>query len=185
MWAQGALSLPRRTRLRSSAALVALLLTLTIAACGSSGHKPTAAANAAYAYANCMRAHDVPNFPDPTPSSSGGGFSVVGSPGSSAVVINGTSFSGPAFNAASKACGRSGAGISPPPLTEAQKQGMFAKARCLRRHGVPGFPDPSFGPGGHGVDIPLGPGFNPDSPAMQRAAKACAGVGVSLPHTPT
>jgi hypothetical protein len=99
--------------------------------------------------------------------------------------MNGITFSGPAFQTAKKACSHLDSSISPPPITEAQKQGMIAKARCIRRHGVPGFPDPTIGPNGYGVGLPLEPGFNPDSPAMRHAAKACAGVGASIPGTPT
>jgi hypothetical protein len=169
----------------SSALLPVLGCAVALAACGGSGHKSSASASSAYAFATCMRAHGVPNFPDPTASAGGAGFSVAQVPGSSVVTVDGVTFSGPAFQGASKACSHVGGGISPPPLSEAQKQGMIAKARCIREHGVPGFPDPTIGPGGKGVGMQLGRGFNPDSPAMRHAAKACAAVGVSIPHTPT
>jgi hypothetical protein len=37
---------------------------------------------------------------------------------------------------------------------------MIAKARCIRRHGVPNFPDPTFAAGGQGVGLNFGPGEN-------------------------
>ena len=42
-----------------------------------------------------------------------------------------------------------------PTLTERQKESFVAQARCIRTHGVPGFPDPVFGPRGFGVRVPL------------------------------
>jgi hypothetical protein len=31
----------------------------------------------------------------------------------------------------------------------------FAVAQCMRAHNVPNFPDPSFGPGGYGIQLIL------------------------------
>ena len=69
--------------------------------------------------------------------------------------------------------------------SEDDVKAFIAKARCIRRHGVPSFPDPFFAPGGHGVGINLGPGLSGDSPAIRHAAKACAGVGAGIPGTET
>jgi hypothetical protein len=54
---------------------------------------------------------------------------------------------------------------------------MIANARCIRTHGMPNFPDPTFAAGGKGVGVDLGPGENLGSPAIKRAARACAHVG--------
>lgn len=170
---------------RSLSVLVAgVSCALVVTACGGSAHKLTASASSAYAFAKCMRAHGVPNFPDPRPSSKGGGFAFTVS-SSGVVVVDGTSFNGPAFNAAKRACSHLDSGVFPSPLTEAQKQGMVAKAQCIRRHGVPSFPDPTFGPGGYGAGVILGAGISPDSPAIRTAAKACAHVGIPIPGTVT
>jgi hypothetical protein len=80
-----------------------------------------------------------------------------------------------------KACKFFGGGSSASGISAAQQQSFIAKARCIRTHGVPGFPDPQFGPGGRGIGLNLGPGERPSSPAIQRALKACAGVGSPLP----
>ena len=58
---------------------------------------------------------------------------------------------------------------------------MVANARCIRKHGVPSFPDPTFGPGGEGAGVNLGPGAGRPSPAIEQAAKACAHVGTPIP----
>lgn len=128
-----------------------------------------------------MRSHGVPNFPDPISGSGGEGFSITKSAGSSSVTINGIAFSGPAFEAAQKACRSVGTLGAPAPLSEAQKEALVAKAHCIRTHGVPSFPDPFFGPHGYGVGINLPAGFNPQEPAFVNAAKACASVGATIP----
>ena len=125
-----------------------------------------------------MREHRVSNFPDPTVSPGGEGFSVSLGAGSSTVTINGITFSGPAFESAEKTCKLFAGGNGPPAVSESQKRGMIANAHCIRAHGVPNFPDPTFG---QGVSVDLGPGENPRSPAIQRAAKACAQVGTVIP----
>ncbi|HEY3775709.1 MAG TPA: hypothetical protein VGL69_22085 [Solirubrobacteraceae bacterium] len=174
------ISTPRR-------AAVIVTAALSLAGCGVSGGGTGAAGgttttggdNKLIAMSRCMRAHGMSNFPDPTNSSGGGvGLSVTMTPGSSAVTVGGVTFSGPAFTAAEKAC-HFGAYGSKPKLTEAQQQGMLKSAECMRRHGVPGFPDPIFGPHG-GVKTPSSK-INHDSPAFEAAAKACVRVGMGIP----
>ena len=52
---------PRRT-----VALAVLGCAVLLAACGSSSSKHSASASRGVKYADCVRAHGVPNFPDPT-----------------------------------------------------------------------------------------------------------------------
>jgi hypothetical protein len=118
-----------------------------------------------------MRAHGVPNFPDPGPN---GGVTVVFSPGSSTPTIDGITFSGPAFAAAEKVCqplGHTG-GPSNPPVPEKTKRAMLAVARCMRAHGLP-YTDPQF-PSGGGI---FGGGATSPtegkSPAFIRADHTC------------
>jgi hypothetical protein len=130
-----------------------------------------------------MRSHGVSNFPDPAAAAAGqggGGFAIQMTPGSSTVAINGISVSGPAYSTAANTCRLSGA-IRPVGLTEVMEQQMIAKAHCIRTHGFPSFPDPSFGPNGHGVKFRPPVGFNPQSPAALEAATACASVGINIP----
>ena len=63
----------------------------------------------------------------------------------------------------------------------AQYTKALAYAQCMRSHGVPNFPDPTFqtGPnGGVGVGIRIGnnSGIDPNSPAFQEAQKACGSI---------
>jgi hypothetical protein len=172
---------PMRTRQRLSILLAAVTSALTLAACGSSGPAPTGQGTTAtgnsspFALSRCMRTHGVSNFPDPTAGPGGEGFhGVDSSPGSDSLTVDGITFSGPAFQAAQKACKKllPGGGGPPPPVSAAQRRAAIASARCMRRHGVPDFPDPTF-PAGGGILVRVGPGVDPQSPAFQHAQAAC------------
>jgi hypothetical protein len=91
-----------------------------------------------------MRSHGVRNFPDPASGPGGAGFSVTATPGSSTVTVDGTTFSGPAFEAAVQTCKLFGGGHQPPPITESQRKKLLAFALCMRAQGVSDFPDPTF-----------------------------------------
>jgi hypothetical protein len=87
------------------------------------------------AFARCMRASGVPNFPDPA---AGGGF-VVGA---------GVDPASPATQAAHAKCEKllpGGGPLGPSKQTHPSAQTLtrFRRiAQCMRRHGVPDFPDP-------------------------------------------
>lgn len=170
---------------RIPAALVAAVACTAVTACGGGGTVTgvgTAATgkSSPYALSKCMRAHGISNFPDPTVSPGGGaGLTISRSIGSAALTVDGISFSGPAFEAASKACKEylPGGGGPPPPMTAAQKRRLLAMAQCMRTHGVPTFPDPTFSGGGARLR-PLG--VDPRSPAFQHAAAACGGPRISV-----
>ncbi len=156
---------------------------VVVAGCGSSaagaggtGTSPSASGGPALQFANCMRAHGVTNFPDPSP---GGGIQI--GPGSG---INPQS---PAFQAAQKACARYGPkGGGPPRMTASGRRKALAFAECVRAHGVPSFPDPSESPPAgaravialRGMVFAFTSSFDPRSPAFRRAAGAC---GLKLP----
>jgi hypothetical protein len=150
---------------------------LAIVACGSSGkaRSPSSAAgvSSAIKYAACVRAHGVPNFPDP---GSGGGLQIPND-------INPAS---PAFQTAQRACQSlmPGGPGGPGAATAQQKQTMLQLARCMRVHGVPDFPDPVSSPpanpaglalafGRPGAFIVIPDTLNPQSPKFKQAAKAC------------
>jgi hypothetical protein len=142
---------------------------------GSSSPEATA-----LAFASCMRSHGLPDFPDPQP---GGGF--VFRRGA------GVDPSSPAFKAAQAKCKKfqpPGPGSGPPP--SAQTLARYLKiAQCMRRHGVPEFPDPRTSvpsnlhpPAGsgtfvisdiEGVILVMG-SIDEQSPMFVRAAAACA-----------
>ncbi len=116
-----------------------------------------------------MRAHGLPNFPDPKISTSGNSVQV-------AIGINPTISGNPHFKSAQKSCqkllpgggpnARSGSPISPKEQTEYLKA-----AACIRTHGIPNFPDPTFS--GGGVHVPKTVHVNPHSPQVRAAEEAC------------
>jgi len=156
-------------------ALAALGCAVAVGACGGSRHSAGAGGNAQLAASQCMRAHGVPNFPDPRKSSSGSeGMTVLITPGSSAVTVAGIPFSGPAFLAAEKSCKfMGGGGGTPPQETESYQLAALHFARCMRAHGVPNYPDPAV-PGGSGSQSGTGPQINKNAPAVVHAANACS-----------
>ncbi|HWF25549.1 MAG TPA: hypothetical protein VG275_08885 [Solirubrobacteraceae bacterium] len=164
----------RRSSLPPALAAASCVLALALAACGSSASNNTrgSSSNAQLALSMCMRAHGVPNYPDPTKGPGGEGFSISTSPGSDTLTVDGITFSGPVFQAAEKTCKLFGGGTAPPPISESQKIAQFHFAQCMRKHGVPNFPDPVF-PASGGVERQSAPGLNRNSPAVQHAAAIC------------
>ena len=156
---------------------------VAVAACGAgAGFNPAAATNpstnSALSLSQCMHAHGIKNFPDPTNGPDGSGLSLETSPGSGTVIADGVTFSGPAFDAAAKACAKllPGGGGPPPPPTAPQKQQALEFAKCMRTHGVPNFPDPTFSTNGSAPKTASRlPGLNPNSPAFKQAVAECGG----------
>ena len=118
------------------------------------------------AYARCMRSHGIPDFPDPTPDShGGGGFDITTGPGSD---LNQTL---PIYQAANRACQALLPGGSRTPAQLAQEVAAGVKlAECMRSHGFPNFPDPNSQDGFNmnGVDR--------NSPLFQQTFKGCGGL---------
>jgi hypothetical protein len=151
------------------------LLAVPIAACGSNSPGTQKAATAdsgqALQFARCMRAHGVPNFPDPT-----GGhldLQVRQTPGSTNV--NGVEVNGPAFQAAMQTCHRylPNGGQPRGPVSAAVRTAALQFAHCMRSHGVPSFPDPRFQGGGVTESLHAGSGIEPNSPAFKTAQQTC------------
>lgn len=158
------------------AGLLALATALALAACGGSGAASagtgtTSGPSAALRFAQCMRVHGVPSFPDPGSASAGaGGVGVEKVPA-------GLDPQSPAFRSAAKSCARfgTGPGLTPHPMPASQRRRLLALARCIRSHGVPGFPDPSFTAAG--LPVIRGSHVNPDDPAFARALRVCRQEG--------
>lgn len=167
------------TLLRVSAAICGATL---IAACGSSSPSSTSASSpdtvtlngqamsAAHAnqdmvrFADCMRTHGVPGFPDPTTD-----------PHAFKQAFDTTS---PAFGHAADTCqhllpagGQHGQSQQ---VSHKQFEGMLAFARCVRSRGFPRFPDPTSMGLTH--EMLAQAGINVHQPAVVRAADACVSM---------
>jgi hypothetical protein len=160
------------TRHRLTVVLLAIAAPATLGACGASSAPNGSSANGdlALAYARCLRANGVPDFPDPAP---GAPLSIPSDIDSDA----------PAFRHAQGACARLMPGsASSASAAESHRLELLALAKCMRTHGVPSFADPTSSPpppgngnalGGNGVYLALGPPPDRQSPAFKRAAAAC------------
>jgi hypothetical protein len=166
-----------RTTSSLPTAAAAIAAATVIAACGSnspsssgSGGHPTQAQiqqeqQDAVRFADCMRSHGVPSFPDPTIS-----------PREFKEAFNTQS---PAFQSAATACQhllpRGGRPSRNAAHSQAQIAALLAFARCIRSHGFPSFPDPtSSGQVTH--EMLANAGINLHQPAALQAGDACVGV---------
>jgi hypothetical protein len=169
----------KSTRTLLTVAMLALTCAMALAACGSSSEKPSTKSDAdtAIAFSQCMRAHGVTNFPDP--SGGGGGLNIAGT---------GINPQSPSFRTAQAACLTLMPGGGPKThASEQQIEQATETAECMRKHGVTGFPDPivtATPPGinpaeyssaeyGNGIFIGVPKSINEQSPAFLAAAKAC------------
>ncbi len=154
-WAAGLLA--------AALAAAALAATALLAGCGGPAPAASALPQTAYqrelAYAECMRAHGLPGFPDPQ---SDGTFN--------STKQNAGDFAGPGYLSANRSC----AHLEGPGMTSAQFQKNVSQAlrfaACMRAHGIANF-QASVGTGGR---ISIGAqGANPDAPQFQAAQRAC------------
>ncbi len=133
-------------------------------------------AEKAVAYADCMRAHGVTNYPDP---------------GSTATGLN---MDTPTFTSARAKCAKlSPLGAINTHATEQEIKQALESASCMRDHGLPNFPDPTvtttlpthpsgppstWGVARYSYDYSNGilfkiPASIVNSPAFDAAARAC------------
>jgi hypothetical protein len=150
-----------------------------VAACGGGGNDPasssrtgsssgtsakSSADQSGIAFAACMRANGVPNFPDSAVSVSGGRVELS--------VPAGVDTNSSQFQSAEQTCrkdlpneGSSGSGSS----GGSDAQAVINFANCMRSHGVTNFPEPNS----QGQELITGGGINPNSPQFQSAEQAC------------
>jgi hypothetical protein len=201
-------------------ALAVISSGVLLAGCGGSSRRPTAATVAdpgssaskvaaggaatssastvasagtpdAIAFARCMRANGVPNFPDPA---SGGGFSFQPPPGFDRAA--------PAVRAAQAKCQKfapqppdAGRSSSSPQQTAHALAQLRAVAQCMRQHGISDFPDPTPTPSVNpslgkyseitnyeGVFLLFPATIDMQSPAWNHAAAACGALAESFNH---
>jgi hypothetical protein len=140
----------------------------TSSSAAPSGGGESSPGSQAVAYSECMRTHGVRNFPDPKISTHGNGVSV-------AIGITPAITGNPQFKAAQQACSKvlpgGGPGEAPNHQITPQEQSRYLKAAaCVRSHGVPNFPDPTFSGGGVHIEHQ---GLNESSPAFKAAVHDC------------
>lgn len=145
---------------------------IVLGACGSSGHAGSGSQSSGVApgirFADCMRAHGVPNFPDPGTSRE---IPIMRSP---------------AFQSAQKSCQHLLGGEVGPGAPSAQARAQLLQiSECMRRHEISGFPDPETGSppssltgyslilGARGYFLAIPSSISPSSPAFKQAASAC------------
>jgi hypothetical protein len=161
----------------------AVTCVIAVTACASSSRPDSAAgtdtstlSSSLLKYAVCMRSHGVSGFPDPSTNQGPNSFGIDGYNFNLPANV---SLQSPAYESASKACGHliagNGGGPSQNPAFMAKaKSAALAHAVCMRQHGVPNFPDPTFSSEGGGIAVSSGgPGLDPRSPAFQQAQKIC------------
>ena len=121
------------------------------------------------ALAQCFTSHGFPASIGSAATAGNRSVSVAG------VVISGNVDPGSSqFQAAMQACRKYLPGGGPPSLTPAQQaaaaKAMLSFAACMRKNGVPNFPDPN----GQGTFSPDSlQGLDPGTPLFQAAFKAC------------
>jgi hypothetical protein len=163
--------------MKLSAGLALVLLIPAVAGCGSqpptgsaSGATASASNDAPFQYARCIRAHGVPSFPDPL---------ITTTPGSTSVrqMAPASVANAPKFKTAEKAC----QSLEPGPNSGSSDHHgpsgavLLAFTRCLRSHGLSGFPDPDRN-GRISPQMISAAGINLRGPAFLSAARACIGV---------
>jgi hypothetical protein len=119
----------------------------------------------AVAYARCMRAHGVGNFPDPN---SNGGF-LIGGSGSA------NPSHSPNYSSANTTCRHLLPNGGAPTAAENQKMtdAALKYAQCMRAHGVLNFPDP--GPDS-GINLGGNESIDHNTPQFQAAITTCRSV---------
>jgi hypothetical protein len=130
-----------RSWLSAAAAAVFIALCLALAACGSSGHPAAGSSGQTQdasgrsqleAVVQCLRAHGVPDFPDPVYDPSDGRWHYA-------------DYRPDIPQSAQQACQHldPSAVRASPPVPQAQFQALVRLAQCIRQHGVPTWPDPN------------------------------------------
>ncbi|HEY1457043.1 MAG TPA: hypothetical protein VGF15_00870 [Solirubrobacteraceae bacterium] len=138
----------------------------TSPAAGSSGGGESSPGSQAVAYAACMHSHGLPNFPEPQISQHGGGVSVK-------MAVPASVGGNPKFKSADQACRKllpAGGPGNQPVVSPAEQAQYLKAAACVRSHGLPNFPDPTFSGGGVHLDHQ---GLNESSPVFKAAVHAC------------
>jgi hypothetical protein len=174
---------PHAAALAATALLAAALLTgcgggstsSTGSTDGESASAPAASVvESGVAFARCVRSHGLPGFPDPKAT------------GQTVRMASPSVVRSPAFQSAVHSCQRllpKGPPGPEAPSPQAQSR-MLDVSACMRRHGIPQFPDPTTSPpsnpagysgmlAGNGYYLAIPKSIDPSSPAFEQAAAVC------------
>jgi prepilin-type processing-associated H-X9-DG protein len=126
----------------------------------------------ALAFARCMRSHGIPNWPDP---SSDGRFDKSKLRQLDLSVSRVREIEG-------RSCNYVFLGGHARTITAADRADYLRAAACIRRHGFPDFPDPTFQNGTVTFNIPSSSGT--DSPQAKSATATCGKlIPAGLPYS--
>ena len=157
-------------------AAVAATITLLATACGGGSSTSSTSGlmslssltNQALAYAKCMRAHGIPDFPDPTvqdnAQNKGVGFSMP----------SGVDPHSPQYLSAAKLCQKqTGFGHISTAQLQAAMAALLKYAECMRSHGIANFPDPQENGHQIGFSNTAMTGIDQNSARFKGAQSAC------------
>ena len=177
---------PRPLILASALAVAAC--SLLVAGCGGGSPRvaniassttaaTTTSQSGPVAFAHCMRSHGVPTFPDPNANGEFDGSKLKRAGVSPSQV-----------RAAQSSCNYllpNGVPLAPRyTITLADQIDYLKGAACMRRHGVPNFPDPVFQNGNVHFNIP--PGIDKNSTTVRHAVSICQKlIPAGLPYSGT
>ena len=186
---------PRRPRppvARTAAAIIAAgALALLATACGNSSSSTgsggssntgnSTTSQVGINYAGCMRSHGVPKYPDPSSSNRLAN-------GLPKVSVQQLGVSTSQYQAAQNACAHLLPNGGQMTQTQSRKDlnAMLRYARCMRSHGVPNWPDPTYdSAAGWGFNLVHVHGFDPNSTQTENKMNECnrmlpPGIGVPL-----
>jgi hypothetical protein len=171
----------------AAAIIAATALALLAAACGgspsggSSNAGESANSQIGINYANCMRSHGVPKYPDPSSNNELAN-------GLPKVSLEQLEVSSSRYQSAQSACAHllPNGGQQDQAQSQRDLTAMRRYAQCMRSHGVPTWPDPTYDPtAGWGFNLVHVHGFDPNSTEIDNKMDECnrglpPGTGVPL-----
>ena len=162
-----------------SPVVVVVALALLAAGCGGGGSAGVASVasstttaatttvqNGAVAFARCMRTHGVPDWPDPT------GSGVFDKAKLLQLGVSPSRVRAIEERDCNNLLPNGGGSQTSPQQTRTQLADELSFARCVRRHGVSRFPDPTV-QDGLTVEMVQAQGIDVHSPAVLRVVQAC------------
>lgn len=179
---------PLTARIAASMAVVALALLASACSSapsstgsgGSSSAEGSANSQKSLAYSRCMRSRGVPNYPDANSSNQLAN-------GLPKVDPQQLGVSNSRYQAAQQACAHLLPNGGQQTQTQSQRDlnAMRKFARCMRSHGVPAWPDPTYDPAaGWGFNLVHVHGFDPNSQQINNKMSQCYSVlpkGIGVP----